>query len=94
MTNILGAGAAVALAISITAGSLGASSLKGSPASMRYQHEVATGEAYTFLRTAAQVRRYAADGRLEHFDVIGYLMVATSLGSLLLVRKLNQRAHP
>lgn len=43
---------------------------------------------------AGHIVSQAADGRLEHFDVIGYLMVATSLGSLLLVRKLNQRAHP
>ena len=41
---------------------------------------------------AGHVVSQGADGRLQHFDVIGYLMVATSLGSLVLVRMLDQRA--
>lgn len=35
----------------------------------------------------------AADGRLLHFDVIGYVMVATSLGALVLVRLLDRSAR-
>jgi len=41
---------------------------------------------------AGHIVSQGADGRLEHFEVIGYLMVATSLGSLILVRILDQRA--
>jgi predicted MFS family arabinose efflux permease len=41
---------------------------------------------------AGHIVSQGADGRLEHFEVIGYLMVATSLGSLILVRLLDQRA--
>ena len=41
---------------------------------------------------AGHVVSQGADGHLQHFDVIGYLMVATSLGSLVLVRMLDQRA--
>jgi len=41
---------------------------------------------------AGHIVSQSADGRLQHFDVIGYLMVATSLGSLVLVRMLDQRA--
>lgn len=40
---------------------------------------------------AGHIVSQGADGRLEHFDVIGYLMVATSLGSLILVRILDRR---
>jgi predicted MFS family arabinose efflux permease len=43
---------------------------------------------------AGHIVSQGADGRLEHFDVIGYVMVATSLGSLVLVRLLDQRALP
>jgi predicted MFS family arabinose efflux permease len=43
---------------------------------------------------AGHIVSQGADGRLEHFDVIGYVMVATSLGSLILVRLLDQRALP
>lgn len=41
---------------------------------------------------AGHIVSQGADGRLEHFDVIGYVMVATSLGSLVLVRLLDRRA--
>ena len=47
------------------ASSAEASGLRGSPASMRYQHEVARELDYTFLRTSAQVREFAAEGRLD-----------------------------
>jgi predicted MFS family arabinose efflux permease len=40
---------------------------------------------------AGHIVSQGADGRLEHFDVIGYLMVATSLGSLILVRILDRQ---
>jgi len=40
---------------------------------------------------AGHIVSQGADGRLVHFDVIGYVMVATSLGSLFLVRRLDQR---
>ena len=43
----------------------GASGLRGSPASMRHQHEIALSEDYTFLRTASQVREFASVGRLD-----------------------------
>ena len=43
---------------------------------------------------AGHIVSQGADGRLEHFDVIGYVMVATSLGSLMLVRILDRRAAP
>ncbi|MET0322561.1 MAG: MFS transporter [Duganella sp.] len=39
---------------------------------------------------AGHIVGQGADGRLEHFEVIGYLMVATSLGSLVLVRILDK----
>jgi predicted MFS family arabinose efflux permease len=41
---------------------------------------------------AGHIVSQGADGRLEHFDVIGYVMVATSLVSLVLVRLLDRRA--
>lgn len=40
---------------------------------------------------AGHIVSQGADGRLVHFDVIGYVMVATSLGSLFLVSRLDQR---
>jgi hypothetical protein len=41
-----------------------AATLRGSPSSMVRQHAVAEEQEYSFLRTAAQVREYVADGRL------------------------------
>lgn len=41
-----------------------ASDLKGSPASMVHQHEVAVEEDYAFLRTAADVQRFVDAGKL------------------------------
>ena len=41
---------------------------------------------------AGHIVSQGADGRLQHFEIIGYLMVATSLGSLALVRILDRRA--
>lgn len=55
----------VALAISGGATAADASGLRGSMASMRNQHDVARSEEYTFLRTSAQVWKYAAEGRLD-----------------------------
>lgn len=57
--------ATVAFGTFALAGSAAASSLRGSPASMRHQHEVAKEQEYTFLRTGEQVREYAAEGRLD-----------------------------
>lgn len=39
-------------------------SLRGSPASMVRQHEVAVNEDYSFLRTGAQVQKFATEGYL------------------------------
>ncbi|KQQ45821.1 MFS transporter [Duganella sp. Leaf126] len=41
---------------------------------------------------AGHIVSQGADGRLVHFDVIGYLMVATAIGALLLVRRLDRHA--
>ena len=65
LNRIVKASAAAALAVGLTAATASASSLKGSPSSMRYQHEVAVEQDYTFLRTAAAVREFAAAGRLD-----------------------------
>lgn len=55
----------IALASSVAFGTAEASSLKGSPASMRSQHGVAVENDFTFLRTPAQVREFVEKGRLE-----------------------------
>lgn len=57
--------ATVALASAAVAGTAEASSLRGSMASMRNQHNIAKSEDYTFLRTSAQIRHFAAEGRLD-----------------------------
>ncbi|MBA3889709.1 MAG: hypothetical protein H0X64_04195 [Gemmatimonadaceae bacterium] len=57
--------ATAVLASAAIATTAAASGLKGTPASMRNQHAIALSEAYTFLRTPAQVRHYAAEGRLD-----------------------------
>lgn len=56
---------ALAFASMAVAGTAEASGLRGSPASMRQQHAIALSEDYTFLRTPAQVRHFAAEGRLD-----------------------------
>lgn len=43
-------------------------SLKGSPASMVHQNAVAREAEYTFLRTPAQVRAFASEGRLVRLE--------------------------
>src|SRR4051812_29784842 len=58
-----------ALLFALPAASASASSLRGSHASMVRQHEVAKKNDFTFLRTAKQVREFAASDRLE--DVNG-----------------------
>lgn len=64
MKTISKIAAAVALA-GAAVGTAEASGLRGSPASMRHQHEIALSEDYTFLRTANQVREFASVGRLD-----------------------------
>jgi hypothetical protein len=58
-------GSALALALTTVAGTASAGELGGSLASMKHQHDIAVQLRYTFLRTPAQVREYAATGRLE-----------------------------
>lgn len=65
MKTISKIAAAVALAGAVVGGTAEASGLRGSPASMRHQHEMARSEDYTFLRTANQVREFASVGRLD-----------------------------
>lgn len=65
MKTISKIAAGVALGSSVLGGIAEASSLRGSPASMRHQHEIALNEDYTFLRTPGQVREYASVGRLD-----------------------------
>jgi hypothetical protein len=55
---------AVAALLAGVAGRAEAGGLGGSPASMRHQHGVAVEEDYSFLRTGAQVRALAEDGKL------------------------------
>jgi hypothetical protein len=43
---------------------VGSATLRGSPASMERQHEVAEAQEYSFLRTPAEVREFVEDGRL------------------------------
>jgi hypothetical protein len=54
-----------AMFFAFPAASASASSLRGSHASMVRQHKVAVKNDYTFLRTAKQVREFAASDRLE-----------------------------
>ena len=55
---------AIAALLAGVAGRADAEGLGGSPASMRHQHGVAVEEDYSFLRTGAQVRALAEDGKL------------------------------
>lgn len=57
--------AAAAVATSVAFSGAEAAGLKGSMASMRQQHRVATSEDLAFLRTPTQVRSHAAEGRLD-----------------------------
>ena len=60
---------AVALAIAIPVHvAKAAPDLHGSEASMAHQHAVAVEESYSFLRTAADVRHFAEEGRLVPVD--------------------------
>jgi hypothetical protein len=52
-----------------------AAELRGSPASMRKQHEVAVGEKYTFLPTGTKVMEYVDRGRLEPVEPNGVYAV-------------------
>ncbi|HJQ21521.1 MAG TPA: DUF5715 family protein [Gemmatimonadaceae bacterium] len=54
-----------AILVAFPAASASASSLHGSHASMLRQHAVAVKNDFTFLRTAKQVREFAASDRLE-----------------------------
>ena len=47
----------------------GSATLRGSPASMERQHEVAEAQEYSFLRTPADVREFVDDGRLV--EIVG-----------------------
>ena len=55
---------AIAALLGGVAGRAEAKGLGGSPASMRHQHGVAVEEDYSFLRTGAQVRALAENGKL------------------------------
>lgn len=55
----------VALASTFAVGTAEAGGLKGSPASMRHQHDVAQKNDFTFLRTPTQVRKFAEKGLLD-----------------------------
>jgi hypothetical protein len=57
--------ASVILATATAARTAGAAGLGGSPTSMRHQHDVAVGQAYTFLATQAEVLAFVEEGRLE-----------------------------
>jgi len=54
----------LAAAGALTAPTGAGTTLKGSPASMVHQHDVAVSRAYTFARSADEVRRLAALGKL------------------------------
>jgi len=54
-----------AMLVAFPAASASASSLRGSHASMLRQHTIAVKNDFTFLRTAKQVREFAASDRLE-----------------------------
>lgn len=56
--------AAVLLSLAAPLSAAHAAGLTGSPASMSHQHAVAVSESYSFLRTPADVRHLAAEGRL------------------------------
>jgi hypothetical protein len=54
----------IPLALAILPGGLAAADFTGTPAKMARQHEIAVEESYSFLRTAADVKRLAASGAL------------------------------
>ena len=58
----------LALLVALPLGSAYASSLGGSPSSMRRQHLIAVKNHFTFLRTAAQVREFVRADRLERLE--------------------------
>lgn len=63
LRNVLGAWGLLAAMTSPALADVGVS-LRGSPASMVRQHQVAEAHEYTFLRTPAQVRRFVDKGYL------------------------------
>ena len=68
MSKLMRAAALLFTITSTVTGTAGAGELRGSPASMERQHQVALSSRYEFLIDSAHVQSLAAEGQLERLD--------------------------